>query len=143
MKKILSFTFLLIVIATNASAQIQRNTDSTQRRVTNTNKKAQKLDMMRSLNLSKEQMAQLKELRKSQKEQRESIMNDQNIQAEIRKQKIRQLRREQNEKMKTILTPEQMEQLKEQRKNNMQQRRQGKTVQPNMLDNATDADSTK
>ncbi|MGH2646735.1 MAG: hypothetical protein ACRDE8_04175 [Ginsengibacter sp.] len=68
MKVPLLFAVVLIFITKNSSGQIQRNVDSTQSRVINTNGKAQRMEMMQSLNLTKEQMGQLKKLRRTQKQ---------------------------------------------------------------------------
>ncbi len=70
---------------------------------------------MNGLNLTKQQMSQLKEVRRNIKQQKDAINNDQSLSDEQKQSKLKDLRKEQQEKLKSILTPEQMQELKEER----------------------------
>ena len=146
MKNLLLFAFLFMASSTGVFAQVQRNTDSSQTRVANNNK-AEKMQTMQSLNLTKEQKGQLKEIRQTQKQQRQAIMDDQSLSDMQRRQKMNELRKAQNDKLRTILSPEQMDQLMQQRKNNMQQHRQNKNGQADneegVSNSKQETDSTK
>ena len=147
MKNLLSFVVLLMFASTGVSAQVRRNTDSSQTRVANNSKKVEKIQTLQNLNLTKEQRGQLKELGQSQKQQRQAIMDDQALSDLQRRQNLKRLRAEQNEKLQSILTPEQMEQWKQEHQNNMHQRRQNKNTQPDseegLNDSKQESDSTK
>ena len=115
MEKIFVFIFLTSLSAINVNAQIRRATDSTQSVVSNSAKRTEKLETMKGLNLTKQQMSQLKEARRNMKQQKDAINNDQSLSDEQRENKLKDLRKEQKEKLNSILTPEQMEMLREER----------------------------
>ncbi len=115
MIKIFASIFLTGLSGLNANAQIRRATDSTQNVVSNPGKKTGRLETMSSLNLTKEQMSQVKEIRQNMKQQKEAINNDQSLNNEQKQSKLKDLRKEQQEKLNRILTSEQMEKLKEER----------------------------
>lgn len=131
MKNLLAFAFLFITASNGASAQVQRNTDSSQARVAYNNRDEKK-QTMQSLNLTKEQKGQLKELRQSQKQQKQAVMDEQNLSDMQRRQKLKEIRREQNARLRTILSPEQMNQL-------MQQRTRDKIMKPGLEDQLTNS----
>ncbi len=112
---LLVIVFFFMVMA--AEAQVQRETNPSQNIATNTDKKDNRVEMIQSLNLTKEQQGQLKEFHRSMKQQKEAIDNDASLTTEQKEAKMKALHKEQKEKLNSILTPEQMEQLKEQRKN--------------------------
>lgn len=117
MKKIFSVIFFAGIFVIKASAQIQRETDSTQNIVANSGKKVQQREMMKNLNLTKEQIGQLKEFHRSIKQKKDGIINDATLTEEQRKSKLKELHKEQKEKLNSVLTPEQKEKLREERKN--------------------------
>ena len=115
MKKIFGLIFLTSLFAINANAQIRRISDSTQNLVSNSAKRTEKLETMNGLNLTKQQMSQLKEARRNMKQQKDAINNDQSLSDEQKENKLKDLRKEQKEKLNSMLTPEQMEKLREER----------------------------
>lgn len=74
---------------------------------------------MTQLNLNADQKTQMKALHQDMKQQRDSIMNDQTLTADQKKQKMKELRKAQSEKMNSILTPDQQAKMKELRKQKM------------------------
>jgi Spy/CpxP family protein refolding chaperone len=75
-------------------------------------------DRMKELNLTREQMGKIKELRQSGKEAREAVENNDKLSAEEKKKQLRDLKKSQMQKMQTILTPEQFEKFKVSSQNN-------------------------
>jgi Spy/CpxP family protein refolding chaperone len=79
--------------------------------------KMQKMkEIAKELNLSKEQMAQVKELNRDTKQQMQAIKADETLTKELKNEKFMALKKAREEKLKTILTPEQYAQLKEKMK---------------------------
>jgi protein CpxP len=117
MKKIWAITLCLSLFISKGIAQIQREANPSQSTATNSDKKSEKLEMIKSLNLSKEQMGQLKEFRRSVKQMKEDINNDPHLNEEQKQTKLKELHKGQKQKLDAILTPEQREQLKRERKN--------------------------
>jgi hypothetical protein len=115
MKKIFGLIFLTSLFAINTNAQIRRTSDSTQSLVSNSAKRTEKLETINGLNLTKQQMSQLKEARRNIKQHKDAINNDQSLSDEQKENKLKDLRKEQKEKLNSILTPEQMEKLREER----------------------------
>ena len=123
MKKIgvmMAFVFL----AALSFAQVQRNktsnlakTDST---VTGTEKRKatgmDKKQMMRELDLSREQKIKFKELRQSMKQKKEAIENDDKLSGPEKEAKLKELRQEQAKNTMSILTPEQKVKMLKMRK---------------------------
>ena len=120
---------LLISIVTMASfAQVQRNVaakkDSTEMAVANetTNnengqlKKETKRQMIRSLNLSKEQRQKLKEIRQANKENKESISNNDQLTESQKKDQLKELHKEAAMNMNSLLSEEQRDKVKAMRK---------------------------
>ena len=122
MKKILAIIFLVGLFGNNAKAQIRRPTDSTQNVVSGSSKSAERHETLNSLNLTKQQLDQLREFRRNMKQRRDSINNDQSLNEEQKQRKLKELPKEQQEKLKSILTPEQMEKLKVERMKTRQQK---------------------
>ncbi len=116
MKKTIIFIILFFFIITGNYAQVQRQTDSSQTRMTNTDKRQQKLQMMQDLHLTSQQRGDMKEMRKSMKQQKDALKTNPNLTTEQKREKLKRLHKEQNEKLKKILTTEQQEQLKAKRK---------------------------
>ena len=117
MKKLSAIAILFTFFAMNANAQVKRETTPSQNSATNSIQKNKNREMMKELNLSKEQRDQMKELHQSMKQKKEDINNDKTLSESQKKAKMKELRREQKEKMNTILTPEQKEKMKEGKKN--------------------------
>lgn len=115
MKKIFTSILLMSLFVISANSQIRRATDSTQNFVSTSAKRNEKLEKMNSLNLTKQQMSQLKEFRRNIKQQKNAINNDPSLSDEQKQNKLKGLHKEQQEKLKSILTAEQMQQLKEER----------------------------
>ena len=115
MKQLICLIALAATISTT-NAQVRRNSakpiaDS----VVEVNGQQQKInrrDMMKELNLSKEQRKQLKEIRQSNQSAKAAIENNTGLSAEQKQKELKALRRQQLEKMKAILTPEQLEKFK-------------------------------
>lgn len=128
MKKILAIIFIAGSFAVKTNGQIRRLTDSTQNVVSNSSKSAEKHETMNSLNLTKQQMNQLREFRRYMKQRIDSINTDPSLNDGQKQSQLKDLRREQKEKLISILTPGQMEKLREERKQlRMQQDKQNQT----------------
>ena len=117
MKKLFVFVISLSFFASNAIAQVKREVNPSQTSQSNTMQKNKKKEMMKELNLTKEQRGQMKEFHQSMKQKKEDINNDQTLTEAQKKAKMKELHKEQKEKMNAILTPEQREKMKEQKKN--------------------------
>jgi Spy/CpxP family protein refolding chaperone len=75
------------------------------------------MQMLKELNLTREQRGKLKEMRQANKAKKEEIDNDTKLSDTERQQKLKQLRQEQMQGMMSILTDEQKQKFKEMRKN--------------------------
>ena len=113
--KLLSIVIILFAFTINAEAQTKHN-------------KKERNEMMKSLNLSKQQKQQLKAFHKSGKSERETIKNNTALSQEQKKEKMEQLHKEKHDKMESILTPEQKQKMLQMRDN---QPRRGVTNMPN------------
>ena len=127
MKKIFGLIFLTSLFAINTNAQIRRTSDSAQSLVSNSAKRTEKLETINGLNLTKQQMSQLKEARRNIKQQKDAINNDQSLSDEQKENKLKDLRKEQKKKLNSILTPEQMEKLREERMKTRMRRSKNKS----------------
>lgn len=123
MKKIISLIIFSFII-TFTFAQVQRKTavankkDSAsvaaERKQTSRGEKKQ---MVKDLDLNKEQKSKLKEIRQSAKAKKEAIENDEKLSADEKQAKLKELQREQAKSTMTILNDEQKEKMKKMRKN--------------------------
>lgn len=113
--KLLPIVIILFAFTINAEAQTKHN-------------KKERKEMMKSLNLSKQQKQQLKAFHKSTKSQREAIKNNTSLSEEQKKEKIEQLHKERHDKLESILTSEQKQKMNQSREN---QPRRGVTNMPN------------
>ena len=113
--KLLSIVIILFSFTINADAQTKHN-------------KKERKEMMKALNLTKEQKVQLKSFHKSTKQENEAIKNNSALSKEQKKEKTEQLHKERHEKLESILTPEQKERMKQMRENKP---RRGVTNMPN------------
>lgn len=75
-------------------------------------------DMMKELNLNKEQKSKLKEIKQAHKAQMNEVQNDAKLSAEEKKAKLKALRMEQLKKTMTVLNEEQKAKMKAMRKQN-------------------------
>jgi periplasmic protein CpxP/Spy len=117
MKKLFAFAICLGFFASNSIAQVTRKVNPSQAVQADTTKKNKKKEMMRELNLTKEQRGQMKESHQSMKQKKEEVNNDNTLTEAQKKDKMKALHKEQKQKMNAILTPEQKEKMKEQKKN--------------------------
>lgn len=118
MKKILKLLSIVIIFFSftiNADAQTKHN-------------KKERKEMMKSLNLSKQQKQQLKAFHKSTKSEREALKNNTALSEEQQKEKLEQMHKESHDKLESILTPEQKQKMLQMRGN---QPRRGVTNMPN------------
>ena len=125
-----SLLLLLVFCMAFSFSQVQRAkpvakaADSTATAVYN--KKADrgsKKDMMKELNLSKEQKGKMKELNQANKAKMQELMNDDKLSQDEKKTKMKALRMEQLKNTMAILNEEQKAKLKQLR---MQKQKEGK-----------------
>jgi Spy/CpxP family protein refolding chaperone len=116
MKKLVACIPMILFLATQSMAQVSREVPPSQNTQSNEGKKHQRKEMMKALDLTKEQRAQMKDFHKSMKQQKENINSDNSLSQNQKQDKLKELHKSQMEKLNTILTPEQKEKLKEQRK---------------------------
>ena len=131
MKKLLAIALSFGLFTLTANAQISRNSPE-QSKVQRDSLHKRNGSMMKDLNLSDAQKAQLKESRESAQKQMEAIKNDATLSQEQKKAKMVELRKSQVEKRNTILTAEQKAKMQAERKDwnhkNMGQNRQHKMM---------------
>jgi len=114
MKKIVSM-MALVFLAACSFAQVQRNMTSSLAKTDSADggiekRKAAGMDkkqMLKELDLSREQKIKLKELRQSMKEKKEAIENNDKLSDPEKQTKLKELRQEQAKNTMSILTPEQ------------------------------------
>jgi len=124
MKKLTSL-LVFIFISTLMFAQVQRKTvvtnksDSasiTQERKPQTTTRGEKKQMIRDLNLNKDQKSKLKEVRQSSRAKKEAIERDEKLSADEKQVKLKELQRDQAKSTMIILNDEQKEKMKKMRK---------------------------
>jgi len=124
MKKLTSL-LVFIFINTLMFAQVQRKTvvtnksDSasiTQERKPQTTTRGEKKQMIRDLNLNKDQKSKLKEVRQSSRAKKEAIERDEKLSADEKQVKLKELQRDQAKSTMIILNDEQKEKMKKMRK---------------------------
>jgi Spy/CpxP family protein refolding chaperone len=117
MKKLLVLSLAACMFTLATTAQTERPTEVKER--TERHKgKHDKAKMMKELNLSKEQQAQMKANHKEMKAKHAALKAQDNITVKEMKEKKKALRAEQESKMATILTPEQKVKMQEMKKHN-------------------------
>lgn len=116
----------VLAFAATASAQIERKpveitkTDTVKSQAFDAPAdKKKRRDLMKDLNLTREQSSKLKELRHANNTAKAAIENNTSLPEMEKKRKLRELKRDQAEKMMLILTPEQREKFKAGRQNNL------------------------
>lgn len=133
MKKVL-FILALTVSTASAMAQIERarkvkttsDTTSTGAAVTMNDDKQSRREMIKELNLTKEQKGKFKEMQQNMKAKKEAIENDEKLSDTEKKQKLRELRKEQMKATDNILNDEQREKMKQMRKDKIKEMRGNK-----------------
>ncbi len=120
MKKIISL-LLTVVVVINANAQVQRkhtvqNVKDTAATMNMADDKMKKKDMMRELNLTKQQRLKLKEMRQAGKAKMDEIENDSKLSDSEKKLKLKELKKQQMEGTMSVLNDEQKAKMKAMRK---------------------------
>ncbi len=126
MKKISILVSIFFLLSGKINAQIQRRVNPSQGVVSDTLQKNNRREMLSELNLTKDQISKIKELKSTMKQKRDEINNDQTLTDDQKKGKLKDLRIEQKENLGTILTPDQLEKLTLERKNMRRQKQQAK-----------------
>ncbi len=106
MKKIIAFTMILAIAGLSVSAQERREMKG-QKHGMHNKMQSQKGDMMKDLNLTDAQKAQLKADRETYKAKMEALRKDENITVKEMKARQKAIQDEQKAKMQALLTPEQ------------------------------------
>ena len=122
MKKYIGIV-LLMMAGFDSFAQIQRTVvkqknDSTVTEQVNTKGDGAKKQMLRELDLTRDQRAKMKEINQSMKASKGAIENDPALSEKQKKQKLKAFRQEQVAKIQAILTEEQKINFREQRAKN-------------------------
>ena len=128
MKKLM-IVLALSAVTGSAMAQLERarkpktasDTTSTGAAVAMKDDKQSQKDMIRELNLTKEQKGKFKEIRQNMKAKKEAIENDDKLSDTEKKEKLRELRKEQMKATDSILNEEQREKMKQMRKDKMKE----------------------
>src|SRR6476659_8559450 len=105
MKKLFVFLISLSFFVSNAISQVKRDVNPSQSSHSKSSQKNKKKAMMQELNLTKEQQGQMKEFKRSMKQKKEDINNDQSLTEAQKKAKLKELHKEKKQKMNAILTP--------------------------------------
>ena len=113
MKKIIAFTMILAVVGLSASAQERREMKGQKHGMHH----GQKGDMMKDLNLTDAQKAQMKADRENYKAKMEALKKDENITVKEMKARQKAIHDEQKAKMQALLTPEQKAKIASDRAN--------------------------
>lgn len=115
MKKLLIIALSFSFFALNANSQVTRDAKPSQKvQRDSTHKRNGK--MMKDLNLSDAQKAQLKESHENMKQQRDAVKNDASLTPEQKKAKMKELHQTQQAKMNSILTPDQQAKMQADKK---------------------------
>jgi periplasmic protein CpxP/Spy len=83
--------------------------------------KASRKDLMKDLNLTRDQKIKLKEIRENGKAKKEAIENNSQLTEPEKKTRLRELQKEQAKSIQAILTDEQKEKFKAKRREAMQE----------------------
>ena len=123
-----SIALLMSIITLGSFGQVQRNVaakkDSTEMGMPNEtinseneqSKKETKRQMIRSLNLSKEQKQKFKEIHQANKEKKESISSNDQLTESQKKDQLKELHKEAAMNMNSLLSEEQRDKVKAMRK---------------------------
>ena len=121
MKKLLALSFAAAILTFTASAQTERNTEG-KAKMERHNARNEKGKMLKELDLTKEQKAQLKVQHQKMKEKREALKTLDNITVKEIREKRAALQAEQKSKMESLLTAEQKTKMAELKKQKMAER---------------------
>ncbi len=83
--------------------------------------KANRRDLLKDLDLSREQKIKLKEIRQANKTKKEAIENNSQLPEDEKKKQLRELQKEQAKSIQAILTDEQKEKFRAKRREMMQE----------------------
>ncbi len=122
MKKLLALSFAACIFTFAASAQTDRTTAAPAQTQERHHGKHDKDKMMKDLNLTKEQKAQMKAQHKEMKAKRDALKGQDNLTVKEMREKQSALRAEQKSKMDGILTTDQKTKMDAMRKQKMAER---------------------
>ena len=112
MKKILALSFAAVILTSAAFAQTERTVNK-QAKMERHEGRHEKGKIMKELNLSKEQKAQLKAQHQDMKAKRKALKGQDNISVKEMREKQAALKAEQKGKLDAVLTAEQRTKLAE------------------------------
>jgi len=123
MKKYISIVVLFTLISILSQAQVQRTpakqkTDSAAVVADTMKDKKSKKEILKELDLSREQKVKLKELNQSMKASKEALENDTTLTEADKKAKLKVLKKKQAQKIQALLTEEQKIKFRELRNKN-------------------------
>ena len=118
MKKLLALSFAAVIFSSAAFAQTERPVDSKAKMERHKGRHDKDM-MMKELNLTKEQKAQLKVQHKEMKAKHDALKAQDNITVKEMREKQKALKEEQKMGMESILTAEQKTKMAELRKQKM------------------------
>lgn len=114
MKKLLALSVLATMFNFGATAQIERaTTDTSKTEKRGHRRHGEKKEMMKELNLSKEQVKAMKAAQQDAKAKMKTLKTQDNITVKEIKEKEKAIQEERKTKLKTILTPEQFAKMEE------------------------------
>jgi Spy/CpxP family protein refolding chaperone len=142
MKKLSAIVIAFSFFALNANAQVKRNVTPSQKIQRDSTRKKMNGKMMKDLNLSPSQQAQMKEFHQNMKQKMDAIKNDASLTPEQKKAKMKELHQTQRQTMNSILTPEQKEKMKAQRKE-WREKNKGKNWNGKKTANSSNAPNEK
>jgi Spy/CpxP family protein refolding chaperone len=131
MKKLLVLSLVACLFVLSSTAQVERAyVDSSKNEMRQKGAgKQEKREMMKELNLSREQMKQMKTLRQETKAKMDDLKAQDKITVEEKKQKMKAIQEERKTKLKAILSAEQYAKLEAKFKE-----KRGNTETGNMLE---------
>lgn len=115
MKKIFFLTLFAFSLAISTQAQVSRSEKSNQKVQSDEGRQMHK-QQMKDLDLTKEQKAQMKEMRQNVKNQRDAIQNDGSLSADQKKAKMKEMHEDLKNKRDNIFTPDQKNKMKQMKK---------------------------
>ena len=121
MKKLLALSFAAVILSSAAFAQTERPVDA-KAKMERHQGRHDKDKMMKDLNLTKEQKAQLKAQHQDMKAKREALKAQDNITIKEMRERQAALHTEQKSKMESLLTAEQKTKMAEMKKQKMAER---------------------
>ena len=118
MKKLFAFAFAAVILSSSSFAQTERQVDKKAKMERHQGRHG-KGEMMKDLNLSKEQKSQMKILLQEMKTKREALKAQDNLTVKEMREKQAALQAEQKARMEALLTAEQKAKMEELRKQKM------------------------